>query len=679
MPMSEDKRPLAALRWSRYLIALKLAVVLLIALLIVLFWVLRRNETEEQRLTLIADVLWLEQNISFHLEGGLENFRQLAHDLSTERNAHELFRVRAEYLLKNNPDIQQIVWVDETGEVRETLPTQALLRLGVGGMDEAAFQRNMNMARKMGKTIYTDDYSTPDGAQFEVYLPIFDDRQDHGVLIGVYSFNGLLKSLVPWWFAEKYQVRIIDGEGNTLASKSKISNADTTINYAISFDPPGFGMIIQVDAYRGSGNFTRNLLTASVIALAVAVLITLWVMRGHIRRRIAAEQAQREEHAFRKAMEDSLMVGMRARDLTGKIIYVNPAFCQMIGFAESELLDVSPPMPYWAPEDMEQTQAFNDAVIGGRASRESIEIRLMHKDGSRLDALISEAPLIDADGRQTGWMASVVDVTERKRAEEWARRQQEKLQATSRLVTMGELASTLAHELNQPLAAIASYATGCLNELEAKDYSPDEIIAALTKLGTQTQRAGRIVRHVYDFVRKSEPKLVECRLTEVIENSIGLIEPAAKLAHIRIAREMLADPQLMGDRVQIEQILLNLMRNAIEAMSAVSVPSERRCLTVNVCQVEDQAQIRVIDQGPGIPRDVLDRLFTPFFSTKADGMGMGLNICRSIVESHRGRLWVEENPEGGAILVVSVPVIQSCPNSPISSMMTKPSGIRSSG
>ena len=181
---------------------------------------------------------------------------------------------------------------------------------------------------------------------------------------------------------------------------------------------------------------------------------------------------------------------------------------------------------------------------------------------------------------------------------------------------------------------------------------------ALGKLGAQAQRAGHIIRRVHDFVRKSEPKLALCSLSEVIDDSIGLIEPAAKLTHVRVERVILSDlPELMCDRVMIEQVLLNLMRNAIEAMSTVSLPAERRVLTVKLSRTGDHVQIHVIDRGPGIAKEVLDKLFTPFFSTKAEGMGMGLNICRSIIEFHRGRLWIEENPEGGTVLVVSLPIV----------------------
>jgi two-component system sensor histidine kinase DctS len=291
----------------------------------------------------------------------------------------------------------------------------------------------------------------------------------------------------------------------------------------------------------------------------------------------------------------------------------------------------------------------------GDAPREGFEIRFMRKDGSRFDALIYEAPLIDADGRQTGWMASIVDVTARKRSEELARQQQEKLQLTSRLVTMGEMASTLAHELNQPLAAITSYNAGCLNKLEAGHFSNGEVHDALVKLGVQAQRAGHIVRRVHDFVRKSEPKLARCDLAEVIDDSIGFIEAAAKALKVRIVREIQGmRPELLADRVMLEQVLLNLMRNGIEAMSRV-LPEERR-LTIKLNHDGEHMQVRVIDRGPGIAADVEEKLFTPFFSTKAEGMGIGLNICRSIVEFHHGRLWVEDNPQGGAIFVITLPV-----------------------
>ena len=656
----QSKSPAASkLRWSNwYLIGLKLAMALLLVLLIVLFFLLRQDEAEEQRRTLIADVLWLEQSTSFHIERNTEQLEQLASDLAQEKNKKSLFNLRSQYLLQSNPDIQQIVWLDADAHVVASTPGHNQPRLGTP--DAASDLPNLafEMVGKMAKTVYSDAYFTVKGTQFEVYSPIFENSRFRGALVSIYSFSNLLKQLVPWWFAEKYQVRILDGNGVVLASKSKLGEVTTTINYAIPLDPPGYGMVLRVDAYPERGDFAQKLLIGLVIALVAAVMATLWVMRGHIQRRIAAEQALRAAHAFRKAMEDSLTIGMRARDLDGRITYANPAFCQMVGFTEQELIGRVPPMPYWPPEEMERINSINNALFHGDVPREGMEVRFMRKDGDRFDALVYEAPLIDADGMQTGWMSSIIDVTARKHAEELARQQQEKMQQTSRLVTMGELASSLAHELNQPLAAITSYNAGCLNKLMTEDFSRDELRGALEKLGVQARRAGHIIRRVHDFVRKSEPKLAECDLVEVLEDSMGFIEADAKLHNVRLVRKVAPGPvRVFADRVMIEQVLLNLMRNAIDAMSG-DIPPERRRMTIRLTLLDGQARIRVADRGTGIPQAVREKLFTPFFTTKQEGMGMGLNICRSIIEFHRGRLWVEDNPKGGTIFSMSLPTAQ---------------------
>ena len=650
-----DRRRPTSLKWSNwYLSILKLAVGLLLVLLIALLWLLHRNEVDDQRSTLIADVLWLEQSMRFHLEGNSEQLQQLALDLARARKPGEIFDLRARHILKNNPELRQLLWLDAGARILHGMPTQSLPRAGQETSGEDPLKRSIELAR-LGKPIYSDAYRTTENSQFEVYVPIFDDGHYRGILLGVYSLNGLLKQQIPWWFAEKYQVRIVDGNGSLLASKSKIDASPTTLSYPVSLDPPGYGMVLQVTVYRGADNLAQTLIATLIIILAAAVFWSLWAVRGLIQRRLFAEQALRSEYAFRKAMEDSLVIGMRARDLDGRVTYANPAFLQMVGFSAEELIGREPPMPYWAPEEMERTLLLNNRVLQGKAPHEGFEIRLMHKNGSRFDALIYEAPLIDADGRQTGWMGSIIDVTERKHAEELARQQQEKLQVTARLVTMGEMASTLAHELNQPLAAITSYNTGCLNKLESGNFTTTQLKEALGKLAVQAQRAGHIIRRVHDFVRKSEPKLAPCDLAEAVDDSIGFIEGAAKSRGVRIVREIPGRrPELLADQVMIEQVLLNLMRNGIEAMA--EAPADRRRLTVKLSQRENQMEIRVIDHGPGIPPEVEEKLFTPLFSTKADGMGMGLNICRSIIEFHHGRLWVESNPEGGSIFVMTLPI-----------------------
>ena len=308
----------AQMKWSNwYLTTLKLAVGLLLALLIVLFWLLRQNAANEQRTTLIADVLWLEQSVNFRLEGNAEQFQQLALDLvlAPETNQSALFRLRSQHLLKNNPELQQVLWLDASAQILAALPTQNLPRLGLGEPGNEVQVQTIERASKLGKPVYTEVYRISNSPQFEVFFPVFQNNQYQGSLVGVYSLNTLLKHLVPWWFTEKYQVRILDADGTTLASKSKVSDAATTLSYTLAFDPPGYGLAFQVTAYRSDSSIAQTLITTLIIALAAAVLVSLWVMRGHIQRRLAAEQALRSEYAFRKAMEDSLTVGMRARDL----------------------------------------------------------------------------------------------------------------------------------------------------------------------------------------------------------------------------------------------------------------------------------------------------------------------------------------------------------------------------
>ena len=642
-------------KWSNwYLTGLKLAVLLLLCLLITLLWLLRQHEADEQRSTLIADALWLEQSINFRLESIAEQIEQLSHDLAAGSEQASLFEARARHLLKAEPEISQLLWLDPHMAQISAMPSRPLPRLGFDDRSSELQQRTAEVAQKMGKAYYTDAYRVGDSYQFEYFMPVHDGIQSRGTLVAVYSFGGMLKQLVPWWFAEKYQVRILDANGNVLASKSKITSAPTTTSYIIPFDPPGYDLVLQLLSYRTTGTLAQKLITALIVLLGAAVLGSLWVMRRHIERRLAAEQALRAEHAFRKAMEDSLTVGMRARDLEGRLTYANPAFCNMVGFTEEELMRAVPPMPYWAPEEYERTQSMHNAVIRGEAPREGFELRFMRKDGSRFDALIYEAPLIDADGKHTGWMASVVDVTMRKQIEEMARQQQEKLQHTSRLVTMGEMASTLAHELNQPLAAITSYTTGCLNMIDHGQSTPADIRNTLEKLCQQAQRAGRIIRRVHDFVRKSEPQLAPCALAAVIDESIGFIEPAARQHGVRIECCIgCPSTEIVADQGMLEQVILNVMHNGIDAM--IDVPPAQRILRLDLSANEEHFILRISDCGCGIAEDVKEKLFSPFFTTKPKGMGMGLNICRSIIEFHHGRLWAEDNPAGGTTFVIALP------------------------
>ncbi|MGA1855487.1 PAS domain S-box protein [Azospirillum sp. 11R-A] len=653
-------------------VAMALVVVLLGAFL----WLLQRNEREEEALALIKDALWVEQNLHFQLASDEDKLERLAETLGRVEVDLRQFAAMARLVVNTNPAIERVLWLDAQGR---TLLAEPPLP-GNGGTDapsEPAGAEGMarddavRIARSSGLRAYGAPYridATDRG--FDAAFPLFRDGAFAGTLVGVFSFEAMLTHHVPWWFAQRYQLEVVDATGTVLGSKSRMSvpgsmagpAPDPARSHLIPFDPPGHGMALVATAYPSDSNVTRTVLVAAIFALTGSALWSLWSLRRHIAGRLRAEEALREEHAFRKAMEDSLTVGMRARDLEGRITYVNPAFCRMVGLDADDLIGRGPPAPYWLPEEIDRAEAAFQDVLAGRAPESGLEMRFQRPDGERFEALIYEAPLIDANGRQTGWMGSVLDITERKRAEELARQQQERLQQTSRLITMGEMASTLAHELNQPLSAIASYCTGCLNRLRSDRCDTQEVAAALEKLAAQAKRAGLVVRRIHDFVRKRDPRVAPCSLAEVLEDCVGLAGSDAARLGVRVELDAPADlPPVTGDRILLQQVVLNLMRNGIEAMART--PRADRRLTVTVRQTDcdggeeagkdggkDGARLlltEIRDHGCGVAPDVADRLFSPFFTTKREGMGMGLNICRSIVEHHRGRLWFETvTPEG---------------------------------
>jgi hypothetical protein len=265
-----------------------------------------------------------------------------------------------------------------------------------------------------------------------------------------------------------------------------------------------------------------------------------------------------------------------------------------------------------------------------------------------------------AQGNDTARLQIASDITLRKATEEIARQQQEKVQFTARLMTMGEMASSLAHELNQPLTAIGNYSEGTLARLRSGTLPAGDLRAALAKMAQQAQRAGAIIRRIREFVKRSEPRRRPTPAARIVEDAIAFAEIEANKKSITIAAEVEPDlPPLDVDPILIEQVLLNLLKNALDSMDNAVVP--RIDVRVAAGPVEGHAEIRVIDRGSGIAPEHLPNLFQPFFSTKAEGMGMGLNLCRSIIEFHHGRIYVEPNPEpvGGSIVRVTVPLARA--------------------
>ncbi len=259
------------------------------------------------------------------------------------------------------------------------------------------------------------------------------------------------------------------------------------------------------------------------------------------------------------------------------------------------------------------------------------------------------------DGRAAR-LHTMGDVTDRVEAERVKRAQQERLMLTSRLMTAGEMASTLAHEINQPLAAITNYLNGCMQRLRDGGQSVAELAPAIEKASAQAERAGTIINRVREFVRSRDPRREALNVQSLIDDVMRFAEPDPSKPTMTFIKEIgIGIPDVFADRIMIEQVLLNLIRNARESMAAL--PPEARKITLRAIQNDsDYVNISVSDVGLGVAPEVADSLFSPFNTTKSDGMGMGLSICRSIIEYHEGQMRHIPNSPQGAIFEFSLPV-----------------------
>ncbi|HEY4664926.1 MAG TPA: ATP-binding protein, partial [Comamonas sp.] len=359
----------------------------------------------------------------------------------------------------------------------------------------------------------------------------------------------------------------------------------------------------------------------------------------------------------------------RARDLQGRISYVNPAFCSMVGFSAEELLGQSF-APYWPPELAEEYVRRQAKRLSGVTPppREGHESVFMRKDGTRFPVLIFEAPLINAQGQQTGWMSAFIDITEQRRMEELSRASHERLQATARLATVGEMASLLSHELTQPLMAMSSYANGSLNmlahdgDLTRLDASTlrqrlHDLKSAMQRIAFQADRAGKVIKSVRDFVRRRSQTHEAITATELLDAVMPLVRLQASKLDVMVSVDIEPRlPPMVCDTTMIEQVLLNLARNAMQSMEGVEVHQRKLTIAAKWSESTSRVVFTVADQGCGIPPEVAEQLFTPFFTTKHEGMGLGLSMCRTVMEQHGGELRHSSNAPRGTVFSFSLPV-----------------------
>lgn len=350
------------------------------------------------------------------------------------------------------------------------------------------------------------------------------------------------------------------------------------------------------------------------------------------------------------ALMDAIDAGVCVADFeSGEILYANSPFRRGFGesaklLSEAERCFSVPPSQRFAPAQLVETGGTTGAVLEDE----------FLCDVSQQWYLV-RARAVAWPGRAWARLHTYCNITSRAESERFLQAQQEKLLLTSKLMSVGEMASTLSHELNQPIGAIVNYVSGCLRRIQQGRCTTNDLIEPLEAARLQAAHAGQVIARVRDFVRTREPRKEPHAVPAIVDGVLRLLELESSKQRVRIDVDIAPQlPEFVGDGVMIEQVVLNLVKNAIEAMR--DTPPERRRVRIqSAVNADGQIEVRVRDQGPGLSSKNGEQLFSPFFTTKPDGMGIGLNICRSIVEYHGGRLTFSNQADGGCLFAFTLP------------------------
>ena len=642
---------------------------LVVALLVTLVWLAGRYEASQYQAELDSDTADAVTDI----RNGFSRHIVSLQTLQLKSLPSQLWQTEVLLLLSQNRAWLRVERRDLQGQILDASvsPFKPTLFDAQTRMNEQAeIVQTCLRSKRLNGPAYSRSYFVPqaNGIGLEVMemcTPILVQGRAVGFTLLTYWLQEILATELGETYGRRNEISFIEPDGTRLAVHGTLPRAKRLFTATQLLDLPGTTLMLRMDGRRAAPDRFPNILPALVLAMSVALVSVLVLLVKDSRRRLKAERDLADALAFRKAMEDSLVTGLRARDLKGRITYVNPAFCQMVGFDADQLLGQSAPMPYWPPEMVGEYQQRQAVRLAGNAPpREGFESVFVRKDGSRFPVLIFEAPLINVLGQQTGWMSAFLDISEQRRIEELSRSSQERLQATARLATVGEMASLLSHELNQPLAAISSYATGSLNLMQHPEFSGthpplSDLQMAFERISEQAGRAGKVINSVHDFVRRRDQDKEIVTPQAIIDAVMPLVQLQAHKLQVRIETkfgERLSP--ILCDRTMVEQVLLNLARNGMQAMDHPNC--RKRLLTLQVKRAASSeshgwVEFSIIDMGLGISPDIAEKLFTPFFTTKEEGMGLGLSLCRTVVEQHGGHLEFEAQEPCGTLFRFTLP------------------------
>ena len=374
--------------------------------------------------------------------------------------------------------------------------------------------------------------------------------------------------------------------------------------------------------------------------------------------KLAEDELRISEARYRSLLENHVdAVGLV---VDGRIVYANDRMTELTGYTRRETVGRSP-VEFLAPEDRQRAgRKITDIYSGDNPT--PAEYQLIHKNGGALTVEVV-SHVIEHAG-QPALLSVLRDVTKRRDLEQRTQKLQLQLAHLQRVSSIGEMATTLAHELNQPLAAIANYVEGCVDMLQKQSIDQKEVAAVLERVAQLTLRSGKVIDRVRKLARKEESHRSSADINELTLEVVGLMEHELQLAGVIMRVDVTDDlPLISVDAIQIQQVLMNIIRNAVDAMRHASQPRELMIKTsmsrpADVAdQVDQYIEVTIRDVGTGIVN--IEDAFAPFATTKADGLGMGLSISRSLVEIHGGRLWAERNADRGTTFHFTVPALSS--------------------
>lgn len=636
--------------------------------MMLLIYFVAQHEQEFEKAEIIRDAAVVEQSISRRLESDQQFFDRLALDLGGERISPDEFDRVAGKRAVESGYLTDVVRVTPDLDVVQHAPGSRSLETVMRGRAPFADQVWMTgLTRKTNRSTYSQPFRNDLGRYFIEYAaPVVAQGDFVGTVNAVISFDTLLEKAAPEWTGRKYLAVISDASGQGMTNAEAMHIESGVVKHTVPLSVPWRDLQLTLVGAKPSTLLPNLTLSTAVLALTGLMVWTSVGLRKQQRMRRLAEVER--DRTYAQSIADLRVTNERFETVLDSLdvsVYVSDLDSNDLLYANSHLHETFPGI-----EVGRSARQFEDG-FGERPSERFPASMLLTREGEPGDVFKGEVEHFDhrhflmrtravrwVDGR-VARLTTLGDISDRVNAERIRQTQQEKLTRTSRLMTVGEIASTLAHEINQPLAAIANYVNGCVRRLKNDGNVDPAVIGAMEKADAQVARAGAIIGRVREFVRTREPQRqpldINALVSEVAKLASSDDEQRALSCALALATPL---PLVFADRIMIEQVLLNFLRNAREAMQ--HLPLAERVVEIRTRVADDgHVAVEVADRGVGIAPEAAKQLFSPFFSTKNDGMGMGLNICRSLIEYHEGNLTFGQNVPTGAVFRFTLPFADS--------------------